>query len=390
MSGKLRVLISAMLLTPAAALGLGLGEIRLNSSLNEPLSAEIDLVAATSEELSTLSAALASPEVFSRYGLDRPAFLSSLEFAVGRGRDGRAVLLVRSRDAISEPFVSFLVDVNWPRGRLLREYTVLLDPPAMLSAGETPAQAPLATPTTAPPPQPQAAPPAPAPAPAEAPVEAPAAATPPAQPASAGSTYEVSRGDTLYGIAGSLGAGDRDAIQRTMIALFRANPEAFNGSIHQLRAGAILRVPSSDEMTRVSTAEAASEVSRQNAAWRAAGGAQDAGRLKLVTPPEGEAEGTAAPPSSGRVESQIDALEQDITEQKRLLELQNQELADLQKKLADARSEEARGSRRARGRHRRAGRAAASRSRARAAQAEAQAGSSSCGRHGPLVPRHAD
>jgi pilus assembly protein FimV len=342
MSGKLRVLISAMLLTPAAALGLGLGEIRLNSSLNEPLSAEIDLVAATSEELSTLSAALASPEVFSRYGLDRPAFLSSLEFAVGRGRDGRAVLLVRSRDAISEPFVSFLVDVNWPRGRLLREYTVLLDPPAMLSAGETPAQAPLAAPTTAPPPQPQAAPPAPAPAPAEAPVEAPAAATPPAQPASAGSTYEVSRGDTLYGIAGSLGAGDRDAIQRTMIALFRANPEAFNGSIHQLRAGAILRVPSSDEMTRVSTAEAASEVSRQNAAWRAAGGAQDAGRLKLVTPPEGEAEGTAAPPSSGRVESQIDALEQDITEQKRLLELQNQELADLQKKLADARSEEAR------------------------------------------------
>ncbi|HKX98840.1 MAG TPA: FimV/HubP family polar landmark protein [Steroidobacteraceae bacterium] len=350
MSGKLRALISAMLLTPAAALGLGLGEIRLNSSLNEPLSAEIDLVAATSEELSTLSAALASPEVFSRYGLDRPAFLSSLEFNVGRGRDGRAVLLVRSRDAISEPFVSFLVDVNWPRGRLLREYTVLLDPPAMLSAGDTPAQAPLAAPTTAPPPQPQAAPPAPtpelapAPAAAEAPVEAPAAAPPtaPAQPAGAGSTYEVSRGDTLYGIAGSLGAGDRDAIQRTMIALFRANPEAFNGSIHQLRAGAILRVPSSDEMARVSAAEAASEVSQQNAAWRAAGGGQDAGRLKLVAPPEGEAEGTAAPPSSGRVESQIDALEHDITEQKRLLELQNQELADLQKKLADARSEEAR------------------------------------------------
>jgi pilus assembly protein FimV len=134
MSGKLRVLISAILLTPAAAIGLGLGEIRLNSSLNEPLAAEIDLVAATPEELGTLNAQLASQEVFARYGLDRPAYLNSLEFSVGRGQDGRSVLLVRSRDAISEPFVSFLIDVNWPRGRLLREYTVLLDPPAMLAS----------------------------------------------------------------------------------------------------------------------------------------------------------------------------------------------------------------------------------------------------------------
>ena len=95
MSGKLRVLISAILLTPAAALGLGLGEIRLNSSLNEPLSAEIDLVAATPEELATLNAQLASQEVFARYGLDRPAYLGSLEFSVGRGQDGRSVLLVQ-------------------------------------------------------------------------------------------------------------------------------------------------------------------------------------------------------------------------------------------------------------------------------------------------------
>ena len=104
MSGKLRVLISAILLMPAAAFGLGLGEIRLNSALNQPFSAEIDLVAATPEELAALDAHLASPEVFARYGLDRPAFLSSLEFNVGRGQDGRSVLLVRSRDAIGEPF----------------------------------------------------------------------------------------------------------------------------------------------------------------------------------------------------------------------------------------------------------------------------------------------
>jgi pilus assembly protein FimV len=331
MIGKLRVLISAILLTPAAAWGLGLGEIRLNSALNQPLSAEIDLVAATPEELAALDAHLASPEVFARYGLDRPAFLGSLDFTVGRGQDGRAVLLVRSRDAISEPFVSFLIDVNWPRGRLLREYTVLLDPPAMLAAGEAPAAAPVAAPTTAPAPAESAPQPQPA---------APAAAAQAAAPSNGESTYTVERGDTLYGIAGSIARGDRQAIQRTMIALFRANPEAFNDNINQLRAGAILRVPSAGDIASIESSEAAGEVSRQNAAWRSAGGGQEAARLKLVTPPEGEAAGASTPQPSGRVEGQINSLEKDIAEQKRLLELRNQELADLQRKLAESRAQE--------------------------------------------------
>ena len=337
MSGKLRVLISALLLTPAVALGLGLGEIRLNSALNQPLSAEIDLVAATPEELAALEANLASSDVFARYGLDRPAYLNSLEFTVGRGQDGRSVLLVRSRDAITEPFVSFLVDVNWPRGRLLREYTVLLDPPAMLSASESPAAAPIAAPVTTAPVAP------PRPAPEEA---APASASPPAPVAqataavAAGSSYEVARGDTLYGIAGNLAGGDRQAIQRAMIALFRTNPEAFDGNINQLHAGAILRVPSSEEIAGVSADEAASSVREQNAAWRAAGGGQESGRLQLVTPPEGETEAAGAPPASGQVASQINALQKDIDEQKRLLELRNQELADLQRKLEASRSAE--------------------------------------------------
>ena len=341
MSGKLRVFISAILLTPAAALGLGLGEIRLNSSLNEPLSAEIDLVAATPEELATLNAELASTEVFSRYGLDRPAWLSALEFSVGRGQDGRSVLLVRSRDAISEPFVSFLIDVNWPRGRLLREYTVLLDPPALLAPGDSPAAAPIAAATTAQ--QPAAPAPAPAPAPASAPTPATSAAqdTAPAAPVTGGeSSYEVARGDTLYGIAAGISGGGRPEIQRTMIALFRANPEAFNGNINVLRAGAILRVPAAGEIAGVSAAEAASEVSQQNTAWRAAGGGEDTGRLKLVTPPAGDTEPAGAAEPSGEAESQIETLEKGISEQQRLLELQNQELAELQRKLAEARAAE--------------------------------------------------
>jgi pilus assembly protein FimV len=78
--------------------------------------------------------------------------------------------------------------------------------------------------------------------------------------ASGGSTYEVARGDTLYAIAGGIAGAERPAIERTMIALFRANPEAFNGNINQLRAGAILRVPSSDEVAGISSAEAASRM----------------------------------------------------------------------------------------------------------------------------------
>jgi pilus assembly protein FimV len=103
---------------------LGLGEIHLNSGLNEPLSADIDIIAATPEELTALRASLAPREAFTRYGIDRPPFLTSFTFKVGKSKDGHDVLIVRSTDSIPEPFVTFLVDVNWARGHLMREYTV--------------------------------------------------------------------------------------------------------------------------------------------------------------------------------------------------------------------------------------------------------------------------
>ncbi|MGQ0428488.1 MAG: FimV/HubP family polar landmark protein [Gammaproteobacteria bacterium] len=324
MSWKLRVLVSAMLLAPASSMGLGLGEIRLGSALNEPLSAEIDRVAATPEELAALQAQLASAEIFERYGLDRPSYLNSIEFRVGRGQDGRNVLLVRSREPIGEPFVSFLVDVNWARGRLLREYTVLLDPP-VLAAPAAQAPAPVAAPTTMPAPR--------------APQAEPAAAA--AMPVSGDGSYRVQSGDTLYGIVGSLTGGDRAAAERMMIGLFRANPEAFSGNINRLRAGAILRVPGAADIAGIAAADASSEVRRHHAEWRAAGGGA-AGRLRLVTPPEGAADaGTAQAGASGQVQSQIESLQRDIDEQRRLLELRNQELANLQGQLARARAEEA-------------------------------------------------
>lgn len=335
MSRKLRVLMSAMLLAPPAALALGLGDIRPGSALNEPLSAEIDLVAATPEEIAALQVQLASRELFQRYGLDRPAYLDMLEFRVGRGQDGRSVLLVRSRESISEPFVSFLVDVSWPRGRLLREYTVLLDPPVFTPPMEEPAAAAIVAPRAE-----TAAAPIPPPAPAEA--SAPPAAAAAGAPAFDGpSSYRVESGDTLYQIAGALTGGDRAATQRMMIALFRANPEAFNGNINILRAGAILRVPAADQVSAIGAGEAASEVSRQIAAWRAGGATPEQSRLRLVAPEEGAGAAAAAEPATETsVASQIDALQRDIEQQRRLLELKNEELAELQRQMARAQAAE--------------------------------------------------
>src|SRR3984957_12439298 len=132
----LACLLSPSFLWPSVSWALGLGEIHLNSALNEPLNAEIDLIAASADELTALRATLASREAFTRYGIDRPPFLATLNFKVGKGKEGRDALLVRSTDAIPEPFVTFLVEVNWARGRLMREYTVLLDPP-VYTPGET-------------------------------------------------------------------------------------------------------------------------------------------------------------------------------------------------------------------------------------------------------------
>src|SRR3974390_646812 len=147
---KPRLMLMACLLSPSLSWALGLGEIHLNSSLNEPMNAEIELIGAGPEELSALRATLAGKDSFPRYGIDRPPFLSSMTFKVGKSKDGRDVLLVRSTDAIPEPFVTFLVEVNWARGRLIREYTLLLDPPVYTPGERASSAAPVAAATIAP------------------------------------------------------------------------------------------------------------------------------------------------------------------------------------------------------------------------------------------------
>lgn len=325
MSWKLRAAMSALLLAPQAAWALGLGDIRLNSALNEPLSAEIELVAPTADELSTLSAQLASRDLFQRYGLDRPAYLDSVSFSVGRGRDGRSVLLMSSSAPVAEPFVTFLVEVNWPRGRLLREYTVLLDPPvfaATPAAPPAPVAAPRATAPAAPPPAPR-----PAPAPDRL----------PAMPAADGS-YEVRPGDTLSLIARQMTDGDRAAANRMMVALFRANPQAFAGNMNVLRAGAMLRVPGADELQAIGGAEAASEIGRQASEWRAGEAAAMPARLRLVAPQDAPSEPLPADAGADAIQARIDSINREIGDSRRLLELRNAELAELQERLARERA----------------------------------------------------
>jgi pilus assembly protein FimV len=339
MTNNSRLLLGLLMATPGWAYALGLGDIKLGSGLNQPLVAEIELVDATPEELLQLRAGLASRESFERYGIDRPQFLSSLQFRVTKDAGGRSVLEVRSADVITEPFLTFLVEVNWPRGRLIREYTVLLDPPVF---EEQPSAAPpLAAPrtgeTTAPAAGAVTRTPPPAPAPVvESPPEPAVAA--PATPRAAGE-YTVVAGDTLSGIVREQGATTRGEANRLMIAIYRANPGAFAGNINRLNRGAVLRIPGADEVEGISGGEASAEVRRQMAEWRGAGDGAATGepaRLRLVTPSEPvEGVGTApapapAPAAAGTTAAGAAGAQQKADEAKRLLELRNEELARLQ------------------------------------------------------------
>ena len=331
-------LLAPSLLWPSLSRALGLGEIHLNSSLNQPMNAEIDLIAASPDELTALRAALAGRDAFTRYGIDRPPFLSTLTFKVGKGKDGRDSLLVRSTDSIPEPFVTFLVEVNWARGRLMREYTVLLDPP-VYTPGETASSAPpVSAPTSA-------APHRPAPAPAVNPPasRAPAASQPsaaasePAGGSISGSSYQVGEGDTLTKIARSL-RGSSANIDQTMMAVYRANPDAFGGNINILRRGAVLRIPGADDIAALNQSEAMSEVHRQMDAWHGASGAPSGGHLRLVTPSarggtSGAGDSGSATAEAQALKDRVKDLEGQLAESHRLIDIRNSELSALQRKL---------------------------------------------------------
>lgn len=298
-----RFSLALALLLSSQAFALGLGEIRINSALNEPLRAEIELLSASPEELDGLRVVLASEATFERYGIERPFYLSEIVFEVVKsGRSGGNVIRVTSPSPVTEPFLTFLVEASWSSGRLLREYTVLLDPPTFAPPAASQPAPVVAAPQRSEPsdtariersPAPaEAAPAQPAPAPApvrpattSAPADAepdyaePEAAEPPPEspPTQAvedsyydstpGGDVVVQRGDTLWGIASRMRPDAGLTMNQTMLAIFEANPDAFGGNINMLRAGATLRMPSADDIFRIDRGEAFREAQRQNEAW---------------------------------------------------------------------------------------------------------------------------
>ena len=278
----------ALLLASGAALALGLGEIRVKSQPGQPLLAEIPIISNEPGELEQLQARLASPATFDRVGLPRPqGLVSGLSFAVALSDDGRAVIRVTSAEPVQVAAVNFLVEVDWGQGRLVREYSALVDAPGALAAANQPIiEAPLPPPSNAiirepepiasvplpPVPTPEPTPAAvPTPAPAPTPVAPrPAPVAPPAPVAAATSgEVEVQRGQTLSQIARDVSQGY--TLDQSMLALLRANPDAFiNGNINRLKQGAVLRVPQSAELAQLGEDEAAALVRDQVAEWRQA------------------------------------------------------------------------------------------------------------------------
>ena len=281
-SWGLRGLAGLVLLAiSGAAMALGLGEIRVKSQPGQPLVAEIPIISSEPGELEQLQVRLASPVTFERVGLARPeGLINNLSFAVGLSDDGRAVVRVTSQEPVQVAALNFLVEVDWGQGRLVREYSALVDTPGALAAASQPIiEAPLPPPSNTITREPEAVvasepapPPAevPAPAPAAPVAAAPAVPTPaPVVPTAANGQVEVQRGQTLSQIARDLGQGY--SLDQTMLALLRANPDAFiNGNINRLKQGAVLRVPQSEEQARLGESEAAALVRDQMAEWRQA------------------------------------------------------------------------------------------------------------------------
>ena len=230
----------------ASANAAGLGKLTVLSSLGQPLRAEIELTAVSADEAGALVAKLAPAEAFCTANIDFNPTLLSLRFEVEQ-RNGRQLIRITSSQPVNEPFVDMLLELNWTGGRMVREYTFLLDPADMRATQAPQVAAPVDLGRTAAPSAPAAAPAAAAPAAAPVAPSTPAPVRPPAAPAKpAANEYTVKAGDNLTRIANQVKPVDV-SLDMMLVALYRANPEAFSGNnMNRLKSGQILAVPDAD------------------------------------------------------------------------------------------------------------------------------------------------
>ena len=256
------LLAAASLTFSPAAWSLGLGDVTVESFLNQPLQVKIDLVTRESDDLGSITAKLASADDYELIGADREAVPVPIRFLI-EDIDGDAYILGTSKLPIGSPVVRLIVEVNYSSGRLLREYTVFLDPPTISDQ----APIPRVDKRKAPPPVVEAAPePAASPAPAseQAPATQAASSSSASREPLEGEYGPVGNGETLWEIALDWSRGTGLDPNKVMIAVQRENPNAFlRGNINLLKRGAILRMPRVDDVRAISMATAISEVTEQ-------------------------------------------------------------------------------------------------------------------------------
>lgn len=381
-------------LLPSHVLPLGLGEIELNSALNQELNAEIKVLSAAPEDAEQLIVKLASREAFARAGIDRPFSLQDLKFrTILKGNV--PYIQVYTTESVREPFLSFLVEIDWPNGHLLREYTLLLDPPvfnagpgdqsflddggddqAFFDPAEVSAE-PAATDRTfldddeeevmadagfdasAPVQQFNAVP---APAVTEDAMPVLPAGQQAARPApqysqQVSGQYRVQEHDTLWSLADKLRPNADVSIEQMMLALVQENPESFiKENINGIKRGYILRMPEGANITAIDRQTALEQVRRHNALWReyrqtmsasvpaSAMEAEDTGierqepttegRLNIVSAAGGQP-GSEAALGGQDPKSQVTQLKRELSVAQETLESERLEKENLRERLAE-------------------------------------------------------
>ncbi len=244
-------LVAGALALPFAAYPLGLGKLTVESYVGQPLVARIELLSPNKEDLDSLSAKIADPSLYRQNNLQYQGVLSRSRVTLERGPGDTAFLKVTSGTPVTEPYLDLLVDVNWASGRVVRDYTFLLDPPGSVAPPVEPI-----TPLRA-----GSAPPAERPQSARPTAAAPA-------PSGQGDSYEVKRGDTLSKIAKEY-KPETVTLDQMLVALFKSNSNAFDGAnMNRLRSGAIISIPNAVEASAESAQEATKVVRVQAADWR--------------------------------------------------------------------------------------------------------------------------
>ncbi|HZV54405.1 MAG TPA: FimV/HubP family polar landmark protein [Rhodocyclaceae bacterium] len=354
-----------MCLSSAGAYAAGLGRMMVLSPLGQPLRAELDITASR-EELPSLTARLASAEAFKQVGIEYVPAISGIRFALDKRPDGQPFLRVTTDRPVNEPFLDILIELTWSSGRMVREYTMLLDPPDVFAK---PATAPVAAPEVK----------LPEPAPAATSIQevAPVAAPIRSQPTKAAvpvrtpaekqggeeGTRAVKNGDTLSKIAVAT-RPEGASLDQMLVALFRGNQDAFDGgNMNRLRAGKILTIPNAETVAAVIPGEARQMVVTQASDFNAY--RRKLAALVAGTPPVKEeaakqqAEGKIAPnveekiaaPTPGKdklevsrtetakdtrvVQGRISALEEDLVSRDRALKDASSRVADLEKNLTE-------------------------------------------------------